>query len=125
MSLVNLAFRSPAARDFTRKRHKAVPKNLYVPSNTPAPELNMSYVENRNESVRNLLNWTTTGSSSEIPLTNNQTYARMQVARKMARGEPVSTHEKVRAGIVRFPKPQGPKPVRGGKKRKTRRTSRK
>lgn len=125
-SPANLAFRSPAARNFTRKTHKAVAKkNLYVPSNTPTPELNRSYVQNRNESVRNLLNWTTTGSSSEKQLTNNQTYARMQVARKMARGAPVTMQEKVSAGIVSFPKPLGPKPVRGGKKRKTRRPSRK
>ena len=123
----NMAFRSPALRSFTKKVRKAATptNNLYVPSNTPMPELNMSYVQNRNESSHNALNWMVTGRTEEKPLTNKQTIARIEVARKMASGKPVSFQEKINAGIVTLPKPKGPKPQRGGKKRKTRRNCRK
>ena len=51
---------------------------------------------------------------------NNQQKARINVARKMALGQPVTAYEKVRAGMIPIPKPKGPKPVRGGKTRRHR-----
>lgn len=96
----------------TRKQKRV--NNLYVPSNTEAPNVNRSYVGNRNESVRNALNEMMVGRSfngSTPNLTNSQQAARIEVARKMARGEKVNYMDKVRAGIASIPKPKGPKPA--------------
>ena len=85
--------------------------------------LNKSYIKNRNESVRNNFNAMISayGNSS---ITNEQSNARIRLARKMARGNRVSYMNKVNAGIVKpIPKPTGPKPTKGG--RKTRRVYRK
>jgi hypothetical protein len=118
----NFAFRSPVLRKMMKGTRKAKRSNnnLYRPSNTEVPELNLSYVENRNESVRNAFNNVIVGARSTVPLTNKQKEARIAVARKMARGEPVGLLEKINAGMsVILPKPLGPKPVRpskGGKK---------
>ena len=99
-------FRSPAARKIlgTRKQ-KRVP-------NTKAPNVNLSYVKNRNESFRNVFNEMVVSSnvSHNKPLTNKQKEVRITVARKMARGEPVTMQEKFNAGMVTFPKPSMPKP---------------
>lgn len=86
--------------------------NKYVPSTTEAPALNTSYLNERNFNVRKGLNNITLRSSMgrNKSLTNSQVNARRMVAMKMARGEPVSMDEKMRAGIVSFPKPSMPKP---------------
>lgn len=99
----NLAFRSPAARKLmkgTRKVKRS--NNTYIPSNTEAPELNMSYLNERNFNVRKGLNQMVLESNigRNVALTNNQTKARRNVAMKMARGESVSNAEKVAAGMI-------------------------
>ncbi len=105
-------YRSKAARLLTRKKKVNKPKNnIYVPSNTEAPAVNLSYVGNRNASVRNNFNAMVVGSTSNKPLTNKQKAARTAVARKMAMGQPVTYQEKVNAGMIAFPKPTMPKPV--------------
>ena len=120
-----MAFRSPGMRGLTRKvkRTRKNNNNIYVPSTTKMLELNKSYIKNRNESVRNNFNAMISayGNSS---ITNEQSNARIRLARKMARGNRVSYMNKVNAGIVKpIPKPTGPKPTKGG--RKTRRVYRK
>ena len=86
--------------------------NKYVPSETVAPALNTSYLNERNFDVRKGLNKITLESSMgrNKNLTNRQINARRIVAMKMARGEPVTLSEKVSAGIVNMPKPAYPKP---------------
>jgi hypothetical protein len=98
--------------------------NKYVPSSMEAPNLNTSYLNERNFNSRKGMNNMVLSSSMgrNKNLTNRQKNARRIVAMKMARGEPVSMDEKMRAGIVSFPKPAypkptGPKPIAvGGKK---------
>ena len=111
MGLQQYKSRMPVLKTRTRKNRPV--NNLYVPSNTEAPNVNLSYVKNRNESVRNALNATMVGynPNANKPLTNKQKAARIEVARKMARGEPVTLLEKINAGMsVTIPKPKGPKP---------------
>lgn len=88
--------------------------NKYAPSTTEAPALNTSYLKERNFSMegRKVLNNMTLRSNMgrNKPLTNSQVNARRMVAMKMAKGEPVSMEEKVRAGILTMPKPSIPKP---------------
>ncbi len=105
----------------TRKQKRSM-NNLYVPSNTEVPELNLSYIQNRNESVRNKWNNMVIGKSinGSANLTNKQKAARKNVARKMAMGETVTQWEKMAAGILPIPKPKGPKPTKGGKTRRHR-----
>lgn len=82
------------------------------------PPLNLSYVGERNES----------NARTAFNLQMGRTPERIAAARKMARGEPLTMQEKVRAGIVTLPKPLGPKPkpmAVGGKSKKTRRSRRK
>lgn len=124
-----MAFRSPAARKLLRGTRKAkrtnmnMKNNLYVASNMEAPELNMSYLNERNFNVRKNFNLEVLGSSvgRNKKLTQNQMNARRNVAIKMAKGEPVSYIEKVRAGIVTIPKPSKTRTMKtpasvGGKK---------
>ena len=87
--------------------------NKYVPSETVAPALNTSYLNERNFDVRKGMNNMILESSMgrNKNLTNRQRNARRIVAMKMARGEPVTLSEKVSAGIVNMPKPSTPKPV--------------
>lgn len=119
-----MAFRSPGMRGLTRKvKRTRKNNNVYVPSTTKMPELNRSYIKNRNESVRNNFN-AMISAYGNASITNEQSNARIRLARKMARGNRVSYMNKVNAGIVKpIPKPTGPKPARGG--RKTRRVYRK
>lgn len=116
----NLAFRSPFLRKMVKGTRKAKrnTNNIYISPTTEVPELNLSYVGNRNESVRNNLNKAimNVALTRNKPLTNRQKEARIAVARKMARGEPVEFWEKAAAGMVTVPKPTGPRPVKGGKK---------
>lgn len=120
-------YKSKAASSLgARTRKNKRMSNVYVPSNTEAPNVNLSYVKNRNESVRNALNEMMVGRSfngSQPNLTNTQRAARTEVARKMARGESVSMAEKVAAGMrpaypkPSYPKPSGPRPSTSGGKR--------
>ena len=125
----NLAFRSPAARKLMRGTRKAkrtnmnMKNNLYVASDMEAPELDMSYLNERNFNVRKNFNLEVLGSSvgRNKKLTQNQIMARRNVAMKMAKGEPVSYIDKVRAGMVAIPKPSMPRTMKapasvGGKK---------
>jgi hypothetical protein len=87
--------------------------NKYVPSSMEAPALNTSYLNERNFNSRKGMNNMVLSSSMgrNKNLTNKQKNARRIVAMKMAKGEPVSMDEKMRAGIVSFPKPAYPKPI--------------
>lgn len=116
----NLAFRSPFARKMLRGTRKAkrtnnsnVNSNIYVPSTFEAPELNMSYLSERNYNTHKGLNTMVlegiVGRNKE--LTPNQVKARRNVVIKMAKGEPVSFNEKIKAGMISFPKPAGPRPA--------------
>ena len=104
--LMNL-FRSPFAKKLTQKtKAKTIKNNLYVPSTTEMPEVNLSYVKEMNwkgNARKNLF--------ANQTLTNAQRVARNEVKRKMIQGIPVTLQEKVRAGMVTLPKPKGPKPV--------------
>jgi hypothetical protein len=112
----------------TRKQKRSV-NNKYVPSTTEVPELNLSYLKERNFNVRKDFNKMVLESQMRetVPLTNTQVNARRIVTMKMARGEPVTMGEKIQAGIVAIPKPSMPRPpkpaplVGKGGKRKTRR----
>lgn len=108
-------YKSKAASALRARTRKNKPvNNTHVASNTQAPNVNLSYVKNRNNSVRNALNQMMVGRSfnrSTPNLSNSQRAARIEVARKMARGEPVDYFEKVRAGMVTIPKPKGPRPT--------------
>ena len=94
----NLAFRSPAARKLMRGTRKVKrSNNTYIPSNTEAPELNISYLNERNFNVRKNFNKMVVGTNT---MESNQKKALRNVTMKMARGESVSNAEKVAAGII-------------------------
>jgi len=100
-------FRSPFAKKLTQKtKAKTVKNNLYVPSTTEMPEVNLSYVKE--------INWNGNARKNLFAnpnLTNAQRIARNEVKRKMVQGIPVTFMEKFKAGMVTMPKPKGPKPV--------------
>jgi hypothetical protein len=98
----NLAFRSPAARKLMRGTRKQKPvNNTYVPSNTEIPEVNLSYLKERNFNVRKDFNAMVIKSemARNEELTNNQLKARRNVTIKMAKGEPVTFDMKDAAGM--------------------------
>jgi hypothetical protein len=103
----DLAFRSPAARKLLRGTRKAkrtnmnMKNNLYIPSNTEAPELNLSYVRERNYNThKGLNNMVLRGTvARNQALSNNQVKARRNVTIKMAKGEPVTFDMKDAAGM--------------------------